>query len=194
MPKRALRTDLLARRRGLPALDAQALSLELQQRFLALPEFRAAASIAFYSPIHNEVDVKFAAQQALLQGKRVLFPRVVQLELEFCPVAALADLVPGRFGILEPHGPASDPRSCDLIVVPGVAFDLYGRRIGYGKGFYDRALHQMEGSGRLVGFCYQFQLLPEIVGEPHDVTMDLLVTEQRVVRVNNNIESGGTRQ
>jgi 5-formyltetrahydrofolate cyclo-ligase len=72
-------------------------------------------------------------------------------------------------------------------VVPGVAFDRSGRRIGYGKGYYDKTLHVLEGSGRLVAFCYDFQLFEEIVGEPHDVTMDIIVTETTVVRVNKNI-------
>jgi 5-formyltetrahydrofolate cyclo-ligase len=75
------------------------------------------------------------------------------------------------------------PQNADLIVVPGIAFDVMGRRIGYGKGYYDRALHDLEGEGKLVGFCYDFQLVDEIIGEPHDVTMDMIITDKRVVRL-----------
>ena len=108
--------------------------------------------------------------------------------MQFRRVLGLGDLTPGRYGIPDPSGVGWEPQLADLIVVPGVAFDLSGRRIGYGKGYYDRSLHRLEGSGRLVGFCYDFQLLQEIVGEPHDVTMDIIVTESRVVRVNKNID------
>ena len=76
---------------------------------------------------------------------------------------------------------AYDPCEADLIVLPGVAFDTKGKRIGYGKGYYDKALHSLEGQGKLIGFCYDFQLVDDIAGEPHDVKMDLLITEKRVV-------------
>jgi 5-formyltetrahydrofolate cyclo-ligase len=127
---------------------------------------------------------------ALASGKTLLYPAVVGEDLEFRRVCSLESLVPGKFGILEPQGDPVDPAGADLIVVPGVAFDLCGRRIGYGKGYYDRSLHRLERSGRLAGFCYDFQLVQEIAGEPHDVTMDLIVTELRVVRVNKNICEG----
>ena len=69
-----------------------------------------------------------------------------------------------------------------FIVIPGIAFDMTGKRIGYGKGYYDRTLHHLEGEGKLVGFCYDFQLVDAIAGEPHDVLMDLLITDKRVIR------------
>jgi 5-formyltetrahydrofolate cyclo-ligase len=90
----------------------------------------------------------------------------------------------GAYGILEPDDASEiiDPDRADLIIVPGIAFDMAGKRVGYGKGYYDRVLHHLEGSGRLVGFCYDWQLVKGIAGEPHDVTMDMLITEKRVIR------------
>jgi len=187
MPKRALRAATLARRRELTPQQVRAHSLELQRHFLALPEFRRAAVLALYAPIHNEAETAAVASEALSAGKSLLYPAVQGHDIQFRRVGSLSELVPGRFGIPEPAGEPCNPSDADLIVVPGVAFDVFGRRIGYGKGFYDRALHRLEGSGRLVGFCYDFQLSEAIVGEPHDVTMDLIVTELRVVRVNKNI-------
>lgn len=180
----------MARRRELSDAQVGSLSLALQRRFLDLPEFQAARTLALYAPIHREVDTAAVAAAALAAGKTVLYPAVVGDDLKFCPVADLGELAPGRYGIPEPGGEGCDPAQADLIVVPGVAFDLCGRRIGYGKGYYDRALHRLEGSGKLVAFCFDFQLLQEIVGEPHDVTMDLIVTESRVVRVNKHICEG----
>ncbi|UFS68765.1 5-formyltetrahydrofolate cyclo-ligase [Geomonas sp. RF6] len=183
MPKRSLRSGALARRGELTPAEVASLSDAVQRRFLSLPEFAAASTVALYSPIRNEVETSLVAREALRLGKELLFPAVVGPELEFRRVAALSDLARGAFGILEPQGEPRHPLTADLIVVPGVAFDLFGRRIGYGRGFYDRALHRMEGSGRLVGFCYDFQLVEEIAGEPHDVMMDLVVTEAAAVRV-----------
>lgn len=146
--------------------------------------------LALYAPIHHEVETAAVAEAALAAGKTLIYPAVAGDHLQFRRVAALGELVRGKYGIQEPAGEELDPLAADLIVIPGVAFDVSGRRIGYGKGYYDRALHRMEGTGRLVAFCYDFQLVEEIVGEPHDVTMDLIVTESRVVRVNNHIREG----
>ncbi|QXE90802.1 5-formyltetrahydrofolate cyclo-ligase [Geomonas subterranea] len=190
MPKRAHRAATLARRRELSKPQVASLSLALQQRFLDLPEYQAARTLVLYAPIHHEVDTAAVAVAALASGKTLLYPAVAGHDLKFCRVAALAELAPGKYGIPEPEGEGCDPAEADLIVVPGVAFDLCGRRIGYGKGYYDRSLHRLEGSGKLVAFCYDFQLLQEIAGEPHDVTMDLIVTESRVVRVNKHICEG----
>jgi len=187
MPKRALRAATLARRRELTPEQVSAHSLELQRRFLALPEYHRARVIALYSPIQHEAQTTLVAHEALSAGKSLLYPAVEGEDIQFRRVASLSELVPGRFGILEPTGEPCRPCDADLIVVPGVAFDMFGRRIGYGKGYYDRSLHLLEGSGKLVAFCYDFQLSEAIVGEPHDVTMDLIVTELRVVRVNKNI-------
>jgi 5-formyltetrahydrofolate cyclo-ligase len=187
MPKHALRSGTLAKRRELSQEQVITRSLALQQRFLALSEFGLAHVLALYAPIHQEVETSAIAAQALGTGKTLLYPAVEGSEMQFRQVRGLDELVPGRFGIPEPSGAAWNPQQADLIVVPGVAFDRLGRRIGYGKGYYDKSLHRLEGSGRLVGFCYDFQLFEEIVGEPHDVTMDLIVTDMRVVRVNKNI-------
>jgi 5-formyltetrahydrofolate cyclo-ligase len=190
MPKRTIRAASLARRRALTPQQVSAQSLALQQNFMQLAEFQDASVLALYAPIHHEVETALVANEALAAGKSLLYPAVVGDNLEFRRIAELSALIPGRFGIPEPQGESFSPGAADLIVVPGVAFDLSGRRIGYGKGFYDRALHRLEGRGKLVAFCYEFQLADEIIGEPHDVTMDLVVTELRVVRVNKNISEG----
>jgi 5-formyltetrahydrofolate cyclo-ligase len=188
MPKHALRSGTLAKRRELTPQQVNCHSLALQQLFLALPVYQQAQVIALYAPIHHEVETRAVAIEALGSQKTLLYPAVQGNEMQFRRVLGLQDLVPGRYGIPEPAGEVWEPCRADLIVVPGVAFDLSGRRIGYGKGYYDKVLHTLEGSGRLVGFCYDFQLFEEIVGEPHDVTMDMIVTETKVVRVNKNID------
>jgi len=159
-------------------------SLLAQRMLLDSAEFAAAHTVALYSPIRNEVETDELFRVALALGKKVLFPAVAGQSLVFRVVQCHADLERGSFGILEPKESCRsvDPGEAAMIVVPGVAFDVHGRRIGYGKGFYDKTLHRLEGCGSLVGICYQFQLLEEIVAEPHDVLMDTIVTEQRWVR------------
>ncbi|ANA40737.1 MULTISPECIES: 5-formyltetrahydrofolate cyclo-ligase [Geobacter] len=184
MPKRALRQSMLALRRSLAPAEARRASEAIQRSFADSDGFRKSRVVALYAPIRGEVDTGDVLRLALDQGKTVLLPVVCGDELRFIEVTDPAGLRPGSYAIPEPclTGTAVAPDRADIIVVPGVAFDLAGRRIGYGKGFYDRALHHLEGTGRLVGFCYDFQLVDEIRGEPHDVALDLIVTEKRIIR------------
>ncbi len=185
MPKKPIRAALLAQRKHLSLDTCLHLSLDAQQRFLQLPEFAAAGVLALYSPIRNEVFTEEVFHQARGLGKRVVYPRVQGDAMAFFEVADHDELQPGNFGVLEPGGDQPVPiEELDLLLVPGVAFDLAGHRLGYGKGFYDRLLHRRALHCRLVGFCFEFQLLPVLPAEPHDVRMDLLVTEQRTLRLN----------
>lgn len=184
MPKRKLRQSMLARRKQLSVMEAGTASRVIQKVFTASAEFKAARMVGLYAPIHNEVDTEDVLIEALASSRTVFYPVVCDEKLEFRRVSAPGMLHAGAFGIPEPDGSCQvlDPREADLIVIPGIAFDVTGKRIGYGKGYYDRSLHHLEGRGKLVGFCYDFQLVEAIAGEPHDVTMDLLITEKRVIR------------
>ena len=175
---------MLARRRALPATEGMSASRVVQQKLIETGEFAEARVVALYSPIHNEVETAQVLQAAVASAKVVLFPAVCSGGLEFRRISDPAVMRRGPFGIPEPDEacPVHSPDDADLIVVPGVAFDLCGRRIGYGKGYYDNALHRLEGKGRLIGFCYDFQVAEKIEGEPHDVRMDLIITERRVIR------------
>lgn len=188
MPKRSLRRTMLVHRRSLSEQQFRSASRLIQQAFLATKEFCQARTIAVYASIHNEVDTGLIVQTALETGKQVVFPVVEEHRLLFRQVKADSSMECGAFGILEPCSDCREflPEQVDTFVLPGIAFDLKGERIGYGKGFYDKTLHRLEGQGRLVGLCYDFQLVEEIVGEPHDVKMDLIITEKRVVRPGTN--------
>lgn len=175
---------MLARRRALTETEARSAGQFAQQALIATREFAEARAVALYFPVHNEVDTAEVMREAQASAKTVLFPAVCPGGLEFRQICDPGMLRRGAFSIPEPDAacPVYSPGEADLIVIPGVAFDMSGRRIGYGKGFYDRALHQLEGKGRLVGLCYDFQIVDEIPGEPHDVRMDIIITERRVIR------------
>lgn len=183
MPKKALRSSMLEARQRLSREEQDASAALMQVALTALPEYAAARSVALYASSHGEVPTGALISGAIASGKSVLLPAVTTQGLVFRRIATEADLVRGKYGISEPppYCKAFEPAAIDLFVIPGVAFDLDGKRIGYGKGYYDKALHNLENSGKLIGFCYDFQLVDDIVGEPHDVIMDLVITERRVV-------------
>lgn len=184
MPKQRLRQVILAERKALADSEVSSSSILVQKAFVASDEFARAGVLALYAPIHNEVDTALVFAEAVASRKTVLYPAVSDEGLIFRRVLGLDELRKGAFGIQEPASPSEvyDPHEADIIVIPGVVFDVGGKRIGYGKGYYDKTLHALEGRGKLVGFCYDFQLVDEITDEPHDVKMDLLITEKRVIR------------
>ena len=183
MPKSILRKALLVRRLALSPPEQSVAADRIQDLFLAMPEYLAAGSVAMYCAVKNEVSTERVMSHALLTGKALFLPAVEGDEMFFRRVVDLKDLVAGRFGIKQPSVdcPAADPEEIDLIVIPGVGFDLAGQRIGYGKGYYDRVLHRLEGKGALTAFCYEFQIVASLAGEQHDVNMDRIITEQRLI-------------
>lgn len=186
MPKRPLRQQILARRRTLSHEQWRAASQVAQQRLISLTEFAQARCIALYAPAHNETDTADILAEAFAAGKRVLYPAVCGERMVFRQVQGLGCLAKGSFGILEPCSSVCDHQADepDLIVVPGVAFDLGGHRIGYGKGFYDRFLQHPGRKAHLVGLCHDFQLIDGLIpAEEHDIRMELIVTDQRIIHV-----------
>ena len=187
--KMPIRSEMLARRKQLAPDICVRWSSQIQKAFLGLPEFLLADCLALYSPIRNEVFTEGVFREALGKGKTTAYPRVRQGGLEFIKVTDLKDMVAGAFGIPEPVGSVNIPVSAlDLLVVPGVAFDMAGHRLGYGKGYYDRALRDPRKRCILIGFGFEQQLIELLPVEAHDIRMDLLVTERRTLRF------GGARQ
>lgn len=176
------RKRYLAGRLRLPFEDVCRKSKAIMERFVCLNEYRAAKRIALYASFRNEVLTNGIFLHALSQGKEVFFPRVVRgVGLSFYRIEREGELSPGSYSILEPQsGQEWDVRSMDLVVVPGVVFDVKGHRIGYGKGYYDRTLKDFRGS--VVGLAYEMQVLEEIPHYPHDVRIHLIVTEKRTIR------------
>lgn len=182
MPKRSIREDLLARRRHCSVETCLGLSLEIQAKFVDSELFRNAASLALYSAVHNEVLTEEIARQAAALGKTLLYPRVAAAGLEFVAVASVDQLRPGTFGVLEPQGADVRPvAEVDVLIVPGVAFDLRGHRLGYGKGYYDRALSSSLERTVRVGLAYDFQVLDVLPIDEHDQTISVVMTESRTV-------------
>lgn len=183
MTKQVLRKELLRRRRHLSPRYSRELSRCAQQRLIDSPEFSAAKRVALYAPIHNEVGTELLYQAARRTDKRICYPRVAGDDLAFYAVLQISELQPGAFGVATPE---ADPdrqvaaADIDLLVVPGVAFDMRGYRLGYGRGYYDRCLALLS-TATVVGLCYEFQLQPELPVEPHDHPVGALATEARYI-------------
>jgi len=182
MPKRSIRQRLLLERRNCSVESCLQWSRQIQRRFLDDDLYRQAACLGLYSPVQNEVQTGLVAQQARRDGKRVVYPRVCGEQLEFCPVTDEAELVCGAFGICEPQSAPLPLAEVDLLVVPGVAFDLGGHRLGFGKGYYDRTLADAPARLARVGFAYEFQVITQLPIAEHDCRLTTLVTEHRTLR------------
>lgn len=194
MPKQVFRETLLSRRMQLPAAQRQQLATAAQAFLIESSLFRDAGCLALYSPVRGEVATEQLFTAGRKASKTVCYPRVEGERMVFVEVEALSSLASGTFGLSEPQAGRLVPvGAVDLMVVPGVAFDRAGHRLGYGKGFYDRELHATGFSGVLVGLCYGFQLLDQLPVQAHDIPMHYLLTEQGLFSPLRCRPAGGSR-
>jgi 5-formyltetrahydrofolate cyclo-ligase len=135
----------------------------------------------------HEVLTDGLIRQAIASGKQMVLP-VVQIDRSHLMLYAIEaldrDVAPGYRGILEPqpqHARAVVPHALDLVLVPGVAFDLQGGRLGFGAGLYDRLLGQLPRDIAKIGLAFDFQVISRLPHQPHDVLLDAIVTDRRVV-------------
>lgn len=182
MDKAALRQRFMQVRRQLGDDICHSVGCRAADLLAQLPEYSRSRHIALYAACHSEVDLRPFSDRCIQDGKTCYFPRVTGDDLNFHQVSNGSELEPGAYGILAPsaQAPILEPTRCDLIVVPGVAFDRHGVRLGRGKGFYDRYLPKVGGCRVGVGFdCCVVETLPH---EPHDARIHVLVTESGVLR------------
>lgn len=181
MSKAQFRSEIRQLLKELPAAERQDGSRRASERLVARPEIQASTRVLLYLALPYELDVRAALDWFIGQGKIVAVPRFCSTsgEYEAASIASVEQLVPGQFGILEPppSAPVLPLNSLDLILVPGLAFDPAGRRLGRGKGYYDRLLARARGVK--CGVCFDFQVLEELPAEPHDINMDFILTPTR---------------
>lgn len=166
-----------ARLAALPADEVRAHSAAVWERLAVLPAFNAAGCACAYVSSGQEIETHGLIRQLLALGRRVCVPAFVGEYVAAEINDFDADLVKGRFGILEPR--TVRPAEPEIWLVPGLAFDLKGNRLGRGRGFYDAMLRQAHGPK--LALAHDFQLLDEIPADAHDARVDLVITEARVV-------------
>ena len=175
MDKKELRRQIAAKKRAMTGDEIRKKSADLAQQFLQHPLYREASTVYGYLPYNQEVRTELILEQALRDGKRVAVPKVYGEEMRFLYITELDALEEGYAGIFEPEadGPvAEDPTA--LVLMPGLAFDPQGNRMGYGGGFYDRFLER-EPQHPTVALCYDFQMLPALQTQEHDIPVDVVL-------------------
>ncbi|MEO8304289.1 MAG: 5-formyltetrahydrofolate cyclo-ligase [Betaproteobacteria bacterium] len=184
--KLALRRVILARRDAQPAEVHAASSRSIVARIAALPRFASAKAVLLTLPFRAEWDTRPLVRAALAAGKTVVVPRV-DAQSRMLDLHSIGDperdVVAGLQGIPEPlpDRPRIPRDAIDFVVVPGVAFDYKGRRLGYGGGYYDRLLPLLSPRAARVAGAFELQLVDLVPAAPHDIAVDAIVTELRTL-------------
>jgi len=180
--KQQLRKRMRAVRGALPISACETRSSEIAKRVVALTSFKAAKTVLAFASIRREVRTHAIMRAAWTAGKQVALPRVVERELHLHLVVAETELTEGSFGVPEPleDAPRISPETTDFALVPALAVDPRGYRIGYGGGYYDRLLPQLTNACSCA-VAFDFQLIVEVPELPIDVPVDIVVTDERVI-------------
>lgn len=175
MDKKALRAAIRQQKRAMTEEEIIQRSEKLAELFLASQPYRDAKTIYGYLPYNQEVRTVPMLEQALKDGKRVAVPKCYGDEMKFIYLDDLTLVEKGYAGIPEPiaDGPIGDDETA-LVLMPGMAFDAQGHRIGYGGGFYDKFLAS-EPNHPTLALCYSFQMLPSLETESHDIPVDHVI-------------------
>ena len=178
--KNALRAVMRRQLEAMDAADRRERSRALVARLTELPAWKAARRVLLFAPLPVEPDIDPLWSQDALDGKECAYPRVEGMVTRLYFVHGLAELEPTRWGLREPVKLAAreaDMADFDLALVPGLAFDARGGRLGRGGGFYDRLLARRSQKTKLVGVCFAAQQVEQLPLAPHDVVMDAICTE-----------------
>ena len=175
MDKKELRKKIREQKRAMTPERIEQASDKLGELFRATELYRNAKTIYGYLPYNQEVRTVPMLEQALADGKRVAVPKVYGDEMKFIYLTDLTQVAEGYAGIPEPvaDGPVADDPTA-LVLMPGLAFDKEGHRIGYGGGFYDKFLAQ-EPNHPTIALCYDFQMLGQLPTEEFDIPVDCVL-------------------
>lgn len=181
MDKNIIRKNISEKRDNL--INRENLDRKIINKFINIEEYKEAENICIYVNYKSEINTKEIINISLDNGKNVFVPRVKKnREMDFIKISSLEDLEKNKMGILEPKDIFNEkPEKIDLMILPGLAFDLNGGRIGYGGGYYDRYLMDKKEVLK-ISLCYEIQLIDRIPMENHDVKYDYLITESRFLK------------
>lgn len=174
MDKTLLRKQIRLKKQGLTPDQIHSASMDLTEQFRAHPLYREAKTVYAYLSYNQEVRTEYLIQNARADGKKVAVPKIINNEMVFLSLEEGDPIEEGYKGIPEPvkEIPLKDPTA--LVLLPGLAFDPTGRRLGYGGGFYDRFLS--EEPHPTIALCFDFQMLPHLDTEEHDIPADVVLS------------------
>jgi 5-formyltetrahydrofolate cyclo-ligase len=186
--KKEIRSSILKIRDQIPFDIRTQKDLRIGAALFTLPEFLSAKTVLLYASFRSEVETLRIIRESLAMGKRVLLPKVDAKNslLILYEMKDMKELIPGYMGILEPD--LTDERrafidKADIAIIPGAAFDLSGNRLGYGAGYYDLLLSERKKNIPVIAIAYEEQLVTSISAEEHDVKVDVIITDERIVRI-----------
>jgi 5-formyltetrahydrofolate cyclo-ligase len=186
--KDLLRKELLKRRDAIPSEVREAKNRVIRERLVSLEEIRSAKALFFFASFRSEVNTLEAVAQLLQAGKRIVLPKVERERhvLLLYEVRSIEELTAGYMEIPEPSVLTGermvDINGVDAVIIPGAGFDVAGNRIGYGGGYYDRLLSSLTRDVPVIAPAYEEQIVESVPAEPHDIKVDMIVTDRRVIK------------
>jgi len=192
--KRQIRKDFIKKRDAIHPEQKRLKEAAIEKRLFSLDEFRKAGSILLYVSFRSEVNTMNCLEDIVSLGKVLVLPRVdlKHKRLRLFKIKDVSELSPGYMGILEPlikKEREVSLNTVDLVIIPGTGFDITGSRIGYGGGYYDRLLSyeskqlaRVEKHIMTIALAFEEQIGNKIPIEPHDIKVDVIVTEKRTIR------------
>lgn len=185
--KNDIRKEVLKKRDKISRDVKTIKDLSIKKRLFSLQEFMDAKIVFFYASFKSEVETLTMIKETLDMDKRVILPKVQREEsgVRLYEIKDINELLPGYMGIPEPlsqNGYFLSLDEVDLIIIPGVAFDYSGNRLGYGGGYYDMLLAERQKKIPIIALAYEEQLVDKIPSEPHDIRIDMVITDKRLIK------------
>lgn len=184
--KKELRKEILRKRQVMDTIEKEKADNKITDEFLKTDYYKKAEKIFIYVSYDSEINTKGIINRALSDNKKIYVPRTdfKTKNMDAVEIIALAELMENSYGILEPsiEKKSINPNNLDLIVVPGVAFDRNGGRMGYGAGFYDRYFKKLSNKKiKKLVLAYDLQVVAEVPMEECDVPVDYIITEKEFI-------------
>lgn len=190
--KKVLRKEMLIKRDSLHINDKKLFDEKIKIKLENIDFFKKSKSIFIYVGFGSEINTADFIKEFLKMGKRIFIPRtnIKERTMEAVEIKSLDNLIKDKYGILEPAKEikAEEKINLDLIILPGVVFDKNGGRVGYGGGYYDKYLQNLDKRIPKVAMCYDFQVIDSVPVEEHDIKADYIITEERIVIINQNMD------
>lgn len=181
--KERIRRRILKLRDSLSPEERREKSERIKEKLFVISEFETAKTVLLYATKKSEVETKEIIENALSLGKEVRLPLIKGKDLLFSQILQFKELSPSTFGVLEPKKRYRrlPLEKIDLVIVPGIAFDTKGNRIGFGKGFYDRFLKKVPERILKIGLAFELQVVEAIPKALSDISVDKIITEKRII-------------
>ena len=174
MNKNELRKLLITKRKEI--LNKRELSMSIIDKLINLDIYKKSKVIAIYKSMEDEVDTNYLINESLKE-KTILLPRIIDKEMVFIKINKNTKYSKSNFGVMEPIG-NSYHSNIDLIIVPGVGFDNFFNRLGFGMGYYDKYLSK--SNIYKIGLCFSEQMVSSLPTQKHDIKMDMIITENKI--------------